>query len=383
MSMRRISTGSLSGVGTRANIPMDLTISAFTNIQPIGSGEFANVFKAEDSTEKGKWVALKVLKREHKGKESVYQDFFFEEQVLSKLCGTKHIVEILGAGLTEDDRPFVVLEMLKEQTLAGRYLKEDSWKKRLTWALHVAEALACLQSGVKTEEHMVFHRDLKPANIGFELKTDSIKLLDFGLVCAVNKSKFVGDQEGEVEAGKGEKGGKGGQGETEKGDPKNDKLHKRVAKEKTPAGAFLYNLTGNTGSLRYMSPEVAWNKPYNEKSEVYSWAIVCWQIIEQRVPFAVHSHVSMGKVVHAPPYVRDTMTPELWPYGIDELVQQSWSHNIDARPSFAVIVKALRKVLEHEEAHGPPNRTKPVLPAFLCCGSQIYDDDNLIRDMLS
>ena len=72
---------------------------------------------------------MKVLKREHKGKESVYQDFFSEEQVLSKLCGTKHIVEILGAGLTEDDRPFVVLEMLKEQTLAGRYLKEDSWKK--------------------------------------------------------------------------------------------------------------------------------------------------------------------------------------------------------------------------------------------------------------
>ncbi|GMH50494.1 hypothetical protein TL16_g00787 [Triparma laevis f. inornata] len=403
MRMRRISTGSLSGVGARADLPTDLTIDRFSNIQAVGSGEYANVFKAtwEDGAD-GNWIALKVLKKEHKGKESVYADFFAEEQVLSKLCGTQHIVEIKGAGLTEDDRPFMVLEMLKEKTLAGRYLREGSWKKRLQWALDLAEALAGLQSGIKTDGHMVFHRDLKPTNIGFENQTDSLKLLDFGLVCAVHKEKSKGEGEVEGEAEKEkekekpkEKGWFGGTGKEkekpkeeekpkEKEEEKDDKLDKRFASSKSPGGAFLYDLTGNTGSLRYMSPEVAWNKPYNEKSEVYSWAVVTWQIVERRVPFAMHSHVSMGKSVHAAPFARDAMTLELWPYGLDELIQKSWSHDMDARPSFPIIVKALRKIIEHEGAHGPENRTRAIFPVALSCfcGKPTYDDDNLVREML-
>lgn len=116
MRMRRISTGSLSGVGARADLPTDLTIDRFSNIQAVGSGkspkrrrsceglipltlhptqprptphpssgEYANVFKAtwEDGAD-GNWIALKVLKKEHKGKESVYADFFAEEQVRNK-----------------------------------------------------------------------------------------------------------------------------------------------------------------------------------------------------------------------------------------------------------------------------------------------------------
>ena len=132
---------------------MDMKIDQFTELQGIGSGEFANVYKARN--QKGELVALKVLKKEYLGKDYVFRDFYAEEQVLSKLNGVKHIVEMLGAGETKDGRPFMMLEMLKEMTLAGRLLQEKSWKKRLAWALNIAEALASLQSGVRTDGHMV------------------------------------------------------------------------------------------------------------------------------------------------------------------------------------------------------------------------------------
>ena len=44
-------------------------------------------------------------------------------------------------------------------------------------------------------------------------------------------------------------------------------------------------MTGNTGSLRYMAPEVALRKSYNEKVDVYSYGIMVWQMARDRVPF--------------------------------------------------------------------------------------------------
>ena len=38
-------------------------------------------------------------------------------------------------------------------------------------------------------------------------------------------------------------------------------------------------MTGLCGSLRYMAPEVAMDLPYNHKSEVYSFAIVLWEMV--------------------------------------------------------------------------------------------------------
>lgn len=50
----------------------------------------------------------------------------------------------------------------------------------------------------------------------------------------------------------------------------NDKLPK--------AENGMYRLSGNTGSLRYMAPEVALEKPYNHLVDVYSYGIMLWQV---------------------------------------------------------------------------------------------------------
>ena len=48
----------------------------------------------------------------------------------------------------------------------------------------------------------------------------------------------------------------------------------------------LYKLTAETGSMRYMAPEVRWGLPYNCKADVHSFGIVFWQICSTMLPYA-------------------------------------------------------------------------------------------------
>jgi serine/threonine protein kinase len=88
------------------------------------------------------------------------------------------------------------------------------------------------------------YRDLKPDNIGFDVRGD-VKLFDFGL------SVEITDKHPRAENG-------------------------------------LFKLSGNTGSLRYMAPEVALDKPYNHKVDVYSFGILLWQVSYMLFFYLIH-----------------------------------------------------------------------------------------------
>jgi serine/threonine protein kinase len=90
-----------------------------------------------------------------------------------------------------------------------------------------------------TPDAVVIHRDLKPENIGFTASGE-LKLFDFGLATCVEARR----------------------------DSKTS-----------------YNMTGNTGSLRYMAPEVALQMPYTETVDVHSFALISWQMARRKVPF--------------------------------------------------------------------------------------------------
>ena len=45
-----------------------------------------------------------------------------------------------------------------------------------------------------------------------------------------------------------------------------------------PSDELPRKLTGETGSLRYMAPEVALYWPYTHRSEVFSFALVLWEV---------------------------------------------------------------------------------------------------------
>ncbi|CAN0164791.1 unnamed protein product, partial [Hapterophycus canaliculatus] len=56
-------------------------------------------------------------------------------------------------------------------------------------------------------------------------------------------------------------------------------------------------MTGQTGSQRFMAPEVFDGMPYNEKADMYSYGIVLWELCTLQKPFAgMSSHEHARKV---------------------------------------------------------------------------------------
>jgi serine/threonine protein kinase len=170
------------------------------------------------------------------------------------------------------------------------------WIERFQVACDIANALDYLH----TKE--IVYRDLKPDNVGFDAD-GKLKMFDFGLAKCITSSE-----------------------------------------DNCPNEDGLYNLTGNTGSLRYMAPEVALNKPYSLSVDVYSFGILFWQLCALSVPYSgfsckMHSDMVVGKG-YRPRH--DTTWPESW----RTLMSQCWSANHTCRPKFENIKIAMNAELD-------------------------------------
>jgi len=175
------------------------------------------------------------------------------------------------------------------------------WKERLEVALQTAQALEHLHASG------IVYRDLKPDNIGFDAETNLVKLFDFGL------AKRLQDSEKAPDNG-------------------------------NPAFQGLYHLTGNTGSLRYMAPEVAKCLPYDQTVDAYSFGILFWQICSLTTPYAKYS-----TRMHSERVVRQGHRPKpdsSWPPSWIQLQQACWSSDRSFRPSFSSIVETIKEQLE-------------------------------------
>ncbi|KAL3909831.1 MAG: hypothetical protein SGILL_007929, partial [Bacillariaceae sp.] len=111
------------------------------------------------------------------------------------------------------------------------------------------------------------------------------------------------------------------------------------ASKKTKDG--LYKLTGMTGSPRYMAPEVALEQNYNEKCDVYSFALMLWQIYALKTPFELYGMKSMKSRVWGGELKRPYVDPS-WPVPIKNLLKRAWSQDLQQRPGFPQVVKILR-----------------------------------------
>ena len=102
----------------------------------------------------------------------------------------------------------------------------------------------------------------------------------------------------------------------------------------------LYNLSANTGSLRYMAPEVALGKPYNEKVDIFSFAILLWQMLSLETPFENYNVAKHSDLV-----IHGKQRPpinEKWPETLKNLLNGCWSHNLSERPDCQGVMDALR-----------------------------------------
>jgi serine/threonine protein kinase len=107
-------------------------------------------------------------------------------------------------------------------------------------------------------------------------------------------------------------------------------------------------LTGNTGSLRYMAPEVALAKPYSHKAEVFSFGTLLWQIASHENPFAdcdVSGFFRRVCTLHERPKIPKRFPPEL-----AELLTRCWKTDQAERPEMAEVIVILRNLLAQLES---------------------------------
>ena len=154
--------------------------------------------------------------------------------------------------------------------------------------------------------------DLKPDNIGFT-SDGTVKLFDFGLVTCVKARKHAKD---------------------------------------------TYNMTGCTGSLRYMAPEVALYHRYTEKVDVYSFGLILWQMATGEEPFEELDKIDFYREV-----VHRGMRPQLektWPADFRALLSRCWHADPEERPSFAMVTIDLDRLILAGSSPPPPVMNSPL-----------------------
>mmetsp|Transcript_15389 Transcript_15389/g.50084 ORF Transcript_15389/g.50084 Transcript_15389/m.50084 type:complete len:386 (-) Transcript_15389:46-1203(-) len=265
---------------------------------PLGSGEFCT---AHSASLRGERVALKMLRPARESSELAISDLRREIAVLSQMCqnggGHPNIVRLVAHGYTPTGSPFCALELFQEPLSAAlptSKAQRKLWpaKRGVSIGLQLARALHYCHDGFMPG-YRLLHRDIKPANIGL-VPGGRIVLADFGLL----------------------KIWKRGEDDTER-----------------------RQLTGLTGSLRYMAPEVALSQPYNHKAEVFSFTSLLYHVLSLEKPFAAMD--AKAFVAEACHKGRRCPLAKAWPAKLRRLMTEGWAADPTDRPDFEEAVRVL------------------------------------------
>jgi len=271
----------------------------------------------------GKPVVVKTLRPECQDTALANYEIEAEVAIHSRL-NHPNVVSLIGAGWTSKKERFIVLERLDGGTLTQmlgydtriRDRRRRFWRKKLLPYLDVlrcARSLACALQYCHEQAipgSMVLHRDLKPDNIGFSLD-GKVKLIDFGLA--------------------------------------------RMLENANPTSNERYAMSGETGSLRYMAPEVAEGLPYNHKADVYSFGVILWEMNAGKRPFnGLSRDTFYEQVIHGGG--RPSLSKK-WPSELNKLISDCWSADIDTRPTFRNIVDTIDNLLTNEKGGKTKGKT--------------------------
>lgn len=160
---------------TRARARLGKTIKGKYRLDSmVGIGGMATVYAATHRN--GSRVALKILHSEF-ARDVGIRDRFLREGYVANKVDHPGRVAILDDDATEQDEPFLVMELLEGESL------QQMWK-RMSRKIPVPDALEIAEQSLDTLEAFhtagIVHRDIKPANI-FIIRDKIVKLLDFGV----------------------------------------------------------------------------------------------------------------------------------------------------------------------------------------------------------
>ena len=101
---------------------------------------------------------------------------------------------------------------------------------------------------------------------------------------------------------------------------------------------FGQELTAETGTYRWMAPEVIRHESYSSNADVYSFGIVLWQLITREIPFDTLSPV---QTAYAVAEGERPIIPSSTPEPLRRIICACWDEDSQRRPSFTYISMAL------------------------------------------
>lgn len=268
----------------------------------IGSGGSSDVYKAWES-KLNRSVAIKLLQGWADSVDANAMSRFQREAKV--LCKLQHpnIIDVYRFGLTESGIPFLVSEYIQGESLRTLIEQEKtiSYPKVLSIALDLALGLAYAHSSG------VIHRDLKPENVIIDSFTDKkpvLKLIDFGL-CKADTNQSQTQQS-----------------------------------TLTGTGELL-------GTAAYMSPEQILGQKVDERTDIYSFGCILFEMITGKQPLEGRnqSEMLMRRVNETIPRILKLNPDCKLPAELDELIQSCCARAAEKRvQSFEEIITLLKSI---------------------------------------
>ena len=275
----------------------------------LGSGAFATVWLGHDD-ELDVDVAIKVLADNWIHDDEVRQRFLEEARILWR-AQSPNIVRIHHIDVLEDGRPYLVMALADQGSLEDQ-MQERAASRRQFTVDEVISASVAIASGLEAAHALdIVHRDLKPSAVLLQSVPGSdepqLVLADFGIA-------------------------------------------KSIAQSKT---------TVATGTPHYMAPEQAEGR-VDQRTDVYSAAVIAYEMLAGRVPYAFDSFAEVIRAqTAAPPVAVGLLRPDAPPALADALTK-ALSRDPDDRFASATEWK---QALAAASGQAPSPEPEPAPPA--------------------
>lgn len=269
----------------------------FQLIGRVGQGSMSKVWRARD-TRTGQFVAIKVLDA-HKTKK--FEDRFIglnkpSEGTVALSLKHPNIVRTLEFGHTLENEQYLAMEYVDGVSLS--YLvdtqNEQLQKNRLRYMLELGEAVRYFH------RNGWIHRDICPRNVMIS-QDNQVKLIDFGLV--------VPNQ---------------------------------------PA----FQAPGNrTGTANYMAPELVKRLRTDQRIDIYSFAVTCYELYTRRFPWdAAETLDAILLKMNTPPTPITTFRKDIDPQISDTIMRGLALHPDDRWQTIGEMLNPLREAYERAAA---------------------------------
>ncbi|KAK6237272.1 hypothetical protein QUC31_002741 [Theobroma cacao] len=259
----------------------------------IASGSYGDLYRGTYCSQE---VAIKVLKPECVTEEMLRE--FSQEVYIMRKIRHKNVVQFIGA-CTRAPNLCIVTEFMASGSIYD-YLHKKRGVFKLPSLLKVAIDVS---KGMNyLHQNNIIHRDLKTANLLMD-ENQVVKVADFG-----------------------------------------------VARVQAQSGV----MTAETGTYRWMAPEVIEHKPYDHKADVFSFAIALWELLTGELPYAFLTplQAAVGVVQKG---LRPTIPKNTHPR-LGELLERCWQQDPTQRPTFSEIIDILQQIAKEVADEGGDRR---------------------------